>query len=81
MLVSTVCKSFVDNPELKATEIIKKSWNMTNGHKGELFVLGLSFIGWGLLAGLTLGILYIWLYPYMTVSNAMYYDKLKNLKK
>ena len=66
-----------DNPELKVTEIVKKSWNMTKGHKGELFVLGLSFIGWCILASLTLGILYIWLYPYMIVTMTLAYEELK----
>ena len=66
-----------DNPEMKAREIIKKSWAMTNGHKMDLFVLGLSFIGWCVVAGLTLGILYIWLYPYMLIIMTLAYEELK----
>lgn len=66
-----------DNPEMKVTDIVKKSWNMTNGHKGELFVLGLSFIGWCILAGFTFGILYIWVYPYMLVTMTLAYEELK----
>ena len=74
MFYQEVC---ADNPEMRARDIVKKSWNMTKGHKGELFVLALSFIGWGILACLTLGILYIWLYPYMTVAFALAYEELK----
>ena len=66
-----------DNPEMRAIDIIKKSWNMTKGHKMDIFVLGLSFIGWCLLAGLTLGLLYIWLYPYMVVTMTLAYEELK----
>lgn len=66
-----------DNPEMKATEIVKKSWNMTKGHKADLFVLMLSFMGWSLLASLTFGILYIWLYPYMLITFTLAYEDLK----
>lgn len=74
MFYEEVC---ADNPEMKAMDIVKKSWEMTKGHKMDLFVLGLSFIGWCILAGLTLGILYIWLYPYMLVTMTLAYEELK----
>ena len=74
MFYQEVC---ADNPEMRAMEIVKKSWNMTKGHKMDLFVLGLSFIGWGLVASLTFGILYIWLYPYMMVTMTLAYEELK----
>lgn len=74
MFYQEVC---ADNPEMRAMDIIKKSWNMTKGHKMDLFVLGLSFIGWCIVAGFTLGILYIWLYPYMMVTMTLAYEELK----
>ena len=74
MFYQEVC---ADNPEMKVMEIVKKSWAITKGHKMELFVLGLSFIGWGLLACLTFGILYIWLMPYMVVAFTLAYEELK----
>ena len=74
MFYQEVC---VDNPKLGVVEIVKKSWKLTNGHKMDLFILGLSFIGWSLLATLTLGILYIWLMPYMMVTFVLAYEKLK----
>lgn len=74
MFYQEVC---AENPEMGAMDIIKKSWDMTNGHKMDLFVLGLSFIGWGILASLTLGILYIWLMPYMVVTFVLAYEELK----
>ena len=69
---------FADNQELGVIETLRKAWNVTNGHKVDLFVLGLSFIGWAILACLTLGILYIWLVPYMIVTFILAYEKLKN---
>ena len=66
-----------DNPEMGAWDIVKKAWAITKGHKMDIFVLGLSFIGWAILASLTLGILYIWLYPYMVVTLTLAYEKLK----
>ena len=43
----------------------------------ELFILLLSFIGWEIVASLTLGILYIWLMPYMMVTLTLAYEALK----
>ena len=74
MYYKEVC---ADNPEKKTMEIVKQSWEMTKGHKMDLFVLGLSFIGWGFLATLTLGIGYIWLVPYMTLTFALAYEEIK----
>lgn len=62
-------------------EAIKKSYYMTNGYKWNLCVLYLSFIGWIILACLTFGILFIWLYPYMIMTFTIYYDKLLELQK
>lgn len=70
-----------DNPELTATEVIKKSWNLTKGYKMDIFIFGLSFIGWAMLAPLTLGILYIWLMPYMIVATTLFYEELKKQAK
>lgn len=65
-----------DSPELGDVDIIKKAWRMTKGYKLDIFVLGLSFIGWAILGCLTLGILYIWLMPYMVVTYTLLYEKL-----
>lgn len=52
---------------------------ITKGHKGELFVMYLSFIGWFLLSIITLNIASLWVNPYisMTKVNA-YHALLKN---
>lgn len=66
-----------ENKGKSARECINESKKMTDGHKAELFVLGLSFIGWALLGCITFGIAYIWVIPYMnaTYTNAYYYLK------
>ena len=51
-----------------AMQILKKSEEIMNGHKMDLFVLYLSFIGWHLLAILTCGILELWIIPYMNTT-------------
>ena len=68
----------VVDTDLSSGEVISKSKELMNGHKWEYFVFVLSFIGWAILSTFTLGILYIWLLPYMYVSIALYYDQLKN---
>lgn len=67
----------VDKPELSAAETLKLSWNMMKGHKWQFFVLSLSFIGWGILCLLTLGIGYFWLNPYMYTAMAAFYVDVK----
>lgn len=75
------CMSFyilADHPEITVREALNESKRMTQGHKLDLFILQLSFIGWGILATLTFGIGYFWLIPYMQVTMANTYKKLAN---
>lgn len=67
-----------DNPDLTVKEAITKSRQMMNGHKWELFVFNLSFIGWILLSCLTLGLLLIFFVgPWMSLAQAKFYDSIK----
>ena len=66
-----------ENPELGASDAIHRSRMMMKGHKFDLFWLYLSFIGWGLLCILTLGIGFIWLIPYMETAEAAFYEEVK----
>ena len=66
-----------EDPNLTAKEAIKLSQEKMMGHKGELFCLDLSFIGWDLLAALTGGIGHIFLNPYVNAAYAAFYrDKI-----
>lgn len=69
-----------DHPEMTVSEAINESTKMMYGHKIQLFMLSLSFLGWSILALLTLGIGYIWLIPYMATSIANFYDSLRTGK-
>ncbi len=67
----------VDNPELSADQAIRRSREMMNGRKFDLFYLYLSFIGWYILALITCGIGLFWLIPYMKTAQAAFYEDVK----
>ena len=66
-----------DHPELGAMDTLRRSWFMMKGHKWDLFLLNLSFIGWDLLSVLTLFILQLWITPYKITANAEFYLQVK----
>lgn len=61
-----------NNPKIKIKKALALSIKITNGYKGKLFLLDLSFFGWSLVCCLTLGIGLFFFLPYysMTFSNA-----------
>ncbi|MFC5468244.1 DUF975 family protein [Cohnella suwonensis] len=65
-----------DNPELFASEAIRRSKQLMYGHKWRYFVLNLTFIGWALLGVLTCFVGYLWLLPYIRVTQAHFYEDL-----
>lgn len=67
-----------DHPELSGNDAITKSRQMMDGHKFDLFILDLSFIGWYLLGTLTFGILIIfYVEPYRQVTRTNFYEQLR----
>ena len=67
----------VDNPNVKVRDALKISILMTEGYKGEIFVMGLSFIGWCLLGMISAFIGFIWITPYMLTTYTNMFYKLK----
>lgn len=65
-----------ENPDIGIMEAIEESKYLMDGHKGDLFWLHLSFLGWGFLCVFTLGIGTLWLNPYMNVTEAEFYLEL-----
>ena len=63
----------VTNKDLSITVTLELSRKMMNGHKLDLFVLGISFLGWMLLVPCTFGIILIWLYPYMMTATTKFF--------
>ncbi len=56
-----------------ANEALNKSKQIMEGHKMDLFILELSFIGWFLLIFLTGGLVGIYAFPYMGLTLANFY--------
>lgn len=71
----------LDNPEISPLEAIKRSKQMMVGNKGKYFLLGLSFIGWALLNGITCGVGSLWLLPYIYVALAVFYKEVSREPK
>ncbi len=65
-----------DNPEIGCNAAIDESMRLMEGHKWELFMLDLSFIGWFFLCLLTLGLGFLWLIPYVMSAHAHFYEDL-----
>lgn len=61
------------NPDIGVMDAIGQSKELMRGHKGRLFWLSLTFIGWVLLSVLTFGIGFLWLNPYMEAAQAAFY--------
>ena len=69
-----------ENPAIKARDAITLSRRLMKGHKWECFVLELSFLGWGLLGIVTMGISDVLLQaPYKAVVLGEYYARLRRL--
>lgn len=64
----------LEHPECSALECIRESKRLMQGHKGELFILDLSFIGWAILC--TIPFVTLWVSPYMELTNVWFYVSL-----
>ena len=63
-----------DEPNLKITRVLGKSFDMMGNYILEYFVLALSFIGWIILGLFTFFFFFIWLIAYMLVTFANFYN-------
>lgn len=71
-----------ENPDLRPGEAITLSRRMMNGHKWEVFLLELSFIGWRILGFVTFGAVdALWAVPYEMATYTEYYAALRNEAK
>lgn len=80
-IVKTYAYSFAyyvkaDHPEYDWRQCIDESKRLTQGHKGELFILDLSFIGWLIVGSFCLGIGTLWVTPYMSLTRVNFYNDL-----
>lgn len=66
-----------ENPEMNYRQAMKLSINMTQGIKGDMFVMDLSFIGWYLLSNLVCGFGIFFILPYYSATIAEMYAFIK----
>lgn len=64
----------LDDPERGANWVITRSIEAMKGRKWACLKLELSFLGWQLLSCMTLGILGLWVSPYMGVTMTRFYE-------
>ena len=69
-----------EEPHLGATDAMKRSWELMDGYKVDYFILGLKFMGLALLCILTLGIGFLFLFPYVQITTARYFLILNRIK-
>ena len=62
----------MQHPDMTPTECLNESRRLMDGHKMNLFVLELSFIGWHILCLFTFGIGYFFLTPYINQTKIEY---------
>lgn len=77
LAISMVPFILADKEEVGVFKSISLSIKMMKGHKWRLFVIWLSFIGWAILSILTLGIGFLWLSPYFTLTMANFYKEIE----
>ena len=66
-----------ENKGMSVLEAITLSRKMMDGHKMDLFLLFLLFIGWFILVLITFGIAGIWVYPYFYATLTNFYLSVK----
>ena len=81
LMYSQITFILVDNPELDIIDTMRRSRTLMNGNKWRFFLLGLSFIGWIILAILTLGIGFLWLLPYIYTTESAFYCEIRDAEK
>ena len=67
----------IDHPDYDWKKCLEASEEMMKGHKMELFILELSFIGWIIVGSLACGIGTLWVSPYMMASFTNFYESIR----
>lgn len=66
-----------DHPDYDWRQCFAESKHITRGHKWDLFVLDISFIGWMLIGSFCFGIGTLWVNAYMSAAKAQAYEAIK----
>ena len=67
-----------EHPDMDYRLVLERSKLMTYGHKMDIFVLGLSFLGWQFLGAMLLGIGGLFVTPYVELTNGEMYAYLRS---
>jgi len=67
-----------EHPDWTARQCLTESKRIMKGNVGKLFVLHLSFFLWYCLCGITFGLGYIYVFPYVNTTVANFYNAIKN---
>lgn len=63
----------LENDEMSSIASLKQSHSIMRGHRRNYFCLILSYIGWILLSILTIGILFLWVWPKINAAKYEFY--------
>lgn len=66
-----------DDPTKDWSDCHKQSIEMMKGHKGKLFLLDLTFIGWYIVGFIALGVGVFWVRAYHLMARSEFYQELK----
>jgi len=79
MALAYFCVPYIlaEEPELTPMQAIKKSRAMMKGHKTDLFLIMLGYLGFAMLSILTAGIALIWIVPYYYTVLGNFYESIK----
>lgn len=66
-----------DNPELTCREALNRSEAMMKGHRMDMFLLDMSFLGWIILGVLAFGVGVFFVTPYIESAHVAFYEDLK----
>jgi len=66
-----------DNPTMDIRKAADLSTKIMKGHRKELFLLTLSFIGWILISIFTFSVGFAITIPYIMTTYALFYDEVK----
>ena len=70
-----------ENNEMPVSDIYSESMDLMEENKIDYILLHLSFRGWAIAGLFTFGLLYLWLTPYVAVTETNFYHELKKKEK
>lgn len=66
-----------DNPGMGAVDVLKASWEMMKGHKGDYFIYGLLCVVFSILGLLVLIVGIFYVLPIIYAASALFYEKIR----